>query len=136
MKRPLYIDSKILSGGFSWAPQDCARLQRGAVPIPYKSNEEKSRVMKTGERWRRQHFLPALDEFYARHAPPASAAARSGDFRATLVLAEDKAAFQDVRDRPTMTREPAIRTLDHVTVGEPVHAFVLFSGCVPDAAGR
>ncbi len=94
------------------------------------------RVMKTGERWRRKHFLPALNAFYARHAPPASATARSEDFRATLVLAEDKAAFQDVWDRPTTAKEPAIWTLDHVVVGEPAYAFVLFSGCAPDAAGR
>ena len=94
------------------------------------------RVMKTGERWGREHFLPALNAFYARHAPPASATERSGDFRATLVLAEDKAAFQDVWDRPATAREPAIWTLDRIAVGEPVYAFVLFSGCAPDAAGR
>ena len=94
------------------------------------------RVMKTGDRWSRKHFLPALNAFYARHAPPASATAKSGDFRATLVLAEDKAAFQDVWDRPATAREPAIWTLDRVTIGIPVYAFVLFSGCAPDSTGR
>ncbi len=93
------------------------------------------RIMKTGEHWMREHFLPALNAFYARPAPPDSATARSEDFRATLVLAEDKAAFQDVWDRPATARLPAIWTLDHVPVGEPAYAFVLFSGCAPDAAG-
>ncbi len=93
------------------------------------------RVMKTGERWMREHFLPAQNAFFARHAPPDTATARSEDVRATLVLAEDKAGFRDVWDRPTTARLPAIWTLDHVVAGEPAFAFVLFSGCVPDAAG-
>jgi len=94
------------------------------------------RVMKTGERWGREHFLPALNAFYAHYAAPVSATARSGDFRATLVLAEDKAAFQDVWDRPATAREPAVWTLDRIAIGVPVFAFVLFSGCTPDAAGH
>lgn len=91
--------------------------------------------MKTGERWGREHFLPSLNAFYARHVPPASATAMSEDFRATLVLAEDKAAFQDVWDRPPTARQPAIWTLDKVACSETAYAFVLFSGCAPDATG-
>ena len=94
------------------------------------------RVMRTSERWRGEHFVPALDAYYARYAPPPSATARSEGLRATLLLAEDEAAFQDVWDRPTTAREPAIWTVDQVAVDEPVYAFVLFSGCAPDAAGR
>jgi hypothetical protein len=92
------------------------------------------RVMKTGDIWSKKHFLPALDAFYARNAPPDSATARSGDFRATLVLAEDEAAFKDVWDRPVTAREPAIWTLKQITAGKSVYAFVLFSGCIPKAA--
>ncbi len=90
-------------------------------------------VMKTGERWKRDHFLPALNAFYVRYAPPASATARSETFQATLVLAEDKEAFLDVWDRPATARQPAIWTLGQMTAGEAAHAFVLFSDCAPDA---
>jgi len=82
-----------------------------------------------------------LDNLFAtspsdRQAPPASATARKGHFRATVVLTEDVEAFQAVWNRPPTVRHPPIRTLDHNTIGKPVCAFVLFSGCARDARGR
>jgi hypothetical protein len=86
------------------------------------------RVMKAAERWSREHYLPALRAYFARHAPSESATGRAGGFRATLVLTEDKVAFMDVWDRPVTAREPAVWTLDRAFQGQPVFAFVLFSG--------
>lgn len=94
------------------------------------------RVMEAGERWRRENFLPALEAYYKRHAPPDSATERIGDFRATLVLMEDKAAFQSVWDRSPRTRQPAIWSLNRVTAGKPAYAFVLFAGCAPASSGQ
>jgi len=82
-----------------------------------------------------------LDDLFAtspsdRHAPPASATGRAGNFRATVVLTEDDVAFQAVWNRPPTVRHPPIRTLDHATIGKPVCVFVLFSGCARNAKGH
>ncbi|MCP4594342.1 MAG: hypothetical protein GY842_26735 [bacterium] len=69
------------------------------------------------------------------HPPPASATGGAGNLRATVVLSEDVAAFVDVWNRPTAAGQPPIWTINHVTVGKPVCAFVLFSGCARDAEG-
>jgi len=82
-----------------------------------------------------------LDDLFAtspsdRDAPPASATGRAGNFRATVVLTEDVEAFQAIWNRPPTVRPPPIRTLDQATIGTPVCAFVLFSGCARDARGH
>jgi hypothetical protein len=47
-------------------------------------------------------------------------------------LSEDKLAFKDVWDRPFTAREPVVWTLDRALRGQPVFAFVLFSGCADE----
>ena len=100
-----------------------------------------NQVMKVGDHWNRKHIRPALDEYYARHTPPASATAKSKGFRATLVLAEDEVAFRNIWDRPSKvgkmnTPQPAIWTLSQVVVEDPIYGFVLFSGCATDPTGH
>ena len=70
-----------------------------------------------------------------RHVPPASATVRARNFRATVVLTEDASAFQAIWNRPTTVKPPPIRTLNDVTIGKRVCAFVLFSGSTRNAKG-
>ena len=87
-------------------------------------------VLSTGELDGLFETIPA-----DHHPPPSSATGWAANFRATVVLTEDAAAFCDLWRRPTTAGQPPIRTINHVIVGKPVCAFVLFSGCARDAEG-
>ncbi|MDX1384223.1 MAG: hypothetical protein R3190_11300, partial [Thermoanaerobaculia bacterium] len=78
---------------------------------------------------------PAIEAFYERNAPAASATGKLGAFRVTLVATESAEAFLDVWDRRPTAREPEVWTLQSVAVEQDFWLFFLFEGCTKDAVG-
>ena len=95
---------------------------------------ELDRLLATGERWFREHYLEAVQAHVATLAPPASATGRDGELAVTIVLTHDK-RYQDLWRKPPGQRQPHLVSRREFLPGEEVWALALFRGAGPDDEG-
>lgn len=95
---------------------------------------ELDRLLATGEKWFRKHYLEAVQAHVATLAPPASATGRDGDLELTIVLTNDK-RYQDLWRKPPGGSQPRLVSLRDFSPGQEVWALALFRGARPDETG-
>ncbi len=111
-------DGASLGGGrLDTAPKlDGVFLRRDFVGPPRSARQFARQVddlVKAANRWFRKHYLRALEAYAPTLAPPASATAETGGFRATLALTDNPELYARIWSRPPGALQPR-----HISVHE------------------